>query len=103
MEIVGSMIPAMDEVSRRFECEEFYVPEMLVSARIMKALLEPVRPLLAARGAEPAGRVVIGTVKGGPARYREEPASADAVVPTAVTCAFATPTLLAFAIRPATT
>jgi 5-methyltetrahydrofolate--homocysteine methyltransferase len=30
----------------------------------MKASLELIRPLLAARGTEPAGRVVIGTVKG---------------------------------------
>jgi 5-methyltetrahydrofolate--homocysteine methyltransferase len=54
----------MDEVGRRFECEEYFVPEMLLSARAMKASMEIVRPLLAATGAEPIGRVVIGTVKG---------------------------------------
>ena len=58
------MVPAMDEVGRRFECEEYFVPELLLAARAMKASLEFVRPLLAAQGAEPAGRVVIGTVKG---------------------------------------
>jgi len=58
------MIPAMDEVGRRFECEEYFVPELLLSARAMKGSLGLLRPLLAARGAEPAGRVVIGTVKG---------------------------------------
>ncbi|MFN7926321.1 MAG: B12-binding domain-containing protein, partial [Bryobacteraceae bacterium] len=58
------MVPAMDEVGRRFECEEYFVPELLLSARAMKAALEPLRPLLAASGVEPAGRVVIGTVKG---------------------------------------
>jgi 5-methyltetrahydrofolate--homocysteine methyltransferase len=58
------MIPAMDEVGKRFECEEYFVPELLLSARAMKAALEPLRPLLAAVGAEPVGRVVIGTVKG---------------------------------------
>jgi 5-methyltetrahydrofolate--homocysteine methyltransferase len=30
----------------------------------MKGALDPIRPLLAARGAQPAGRVIIGTVKG---------------------------------------
>jgi 5-methyltetrahydrofolate--homocysteine methyltransferase len=58
------MVPAMDEVGRRFECEEYFVPEMLISARAMKASLQMVRPLLTASGAQPAGRVIIGTVKG---------------------------------------
>lgn len=58
------MVPAMDEVGRRFECNEYFVPELLISARAMKAALELIRPLLAARGDQPAGRVVIGTVKG---------------------------------------
>jgi 5-methyltetrahydrofolate--homocysteine methyltransferase len=58
------MIPAMDEVGRLFEAQEFYVPELLLAGRAMKAALEPLRPLLAASGAQPTGRVVIGTVKG---------------------------------------
>lgn len=58
------MIPAMDEVGRLFECEEYFVPELLLAGRAMKAALEHLRPLLAASGAKPAGRVVIGTVKG---------------------------------------
>jgi 5-methyltetrahydrofolate--homocysteine methyltransferase len=58
------MIPAMDEVGRRYEANEYFVPELLIAARAMKASLEFIRPLLAARGAEPAGRVAIGTVKG---------------------------------------
>ncbi len=62
--VTGQLVPAMDEVGRRFECEEYFVPEMLLSARAMKASMEIVRPLLAAVGAEPAGRVVIGTVQG---------------------------------------
>ncbi len=65
MELVtGHMIPAMDEVGRRFECSEYFVPELLLSARAMKSALELIRPLLAASGAQPVGRVVIGTVKG---------------------------------------
>ncbi len=58
------MVPAMDEVGRRYEAEEYFVPELLLAARAMKAALTPLRPLLAASGAQPAGRVVIGTVKG---------------------------------------
>ncbi len=58
------MIPAMAEVGNRFECEEYFVPEMLISARAMKASLGILRPRLAAQGAKPVGRVLIGTVKG---------------------------------------
>jgi corrinoid protein of di/trimethylamine methyltransferase len=58
------MIPAMDEVGRLFECEEYFVPELLLAGRAMKGALDLIRPLLAAGGVEPVGRVVIGTVKG---------------------------------------
>jgi corrinoid protein of di/trimethylamine methyltransferase len=62
--VTGCLVPAMDEVGRRFDCEEYFVPEMLLSARAMKASMAIIRPLLAASGAQPIGRVVIGTVKG---------------------------------------
>jgi corrinoid protein of di/trimethylamine methyltransferase len=58
------MIPAMDEVGRRFEAGDCFVPELLISARAMKASLALIRPLLAAQGSKPVGRVIIGTVKG---------------------------------------
>lgn len=58
------MIPAMDEVGKKFEANEYFVPELLISARAMKTALQLVTPLLKARGAKPVGRVAIGTVKG---------------------------------------
>jgi methylmalonyl-CoA mutase cobalamin-binding domain/chain len=58
------MIPAMDEVGRLFECQDYFVPELLLSGRAMKAAMQLLRPLLAKSGAQPVGRVVIGTVKG---------------------------------------
>ena len=58
------LVPAMDEVGQRFECNEYFVPELLISARAMKAALELIRPLLIARGDKPIGRVAIGTVRG---------------------------------------
>jgi len=61
--ISDAMIPAMAEVGRLFECEEYFVPELLLSARAMKAALELLRPLLAETGVKPTGKVVIGTVK----------------------------------------
>jgi len=58
------MIPAMRDVGKRFEAGEYFVPDLLTSARAMKASLELLRPLLASGGAKPLGRVAIGTVKG---------------------------------------
>lgn len=58
------LIKAMDEVGTRFEAGEFFVPEMLIAARAMKAGIAILRPLLAEAGIEPVGKVVIGTVSG---------------------------------------
>jgi 5-methyltetrahydrofolate--homocysteine methyltransferase len=62
--VTGHMIPAMDEVGRRFENGEYFIPELLIAGNAMKGALQLVRPLLAEQGVEPDGRVVIGTVKG---------------------------------------
>jgi 5-methyltetrahydrofolate--homocysteine methyltransferase len=64
-ELLGKyMIPAMDEVGRRFECNEYFVPELLIAARAMKTALQLLTPTLAASGAKAVGHVVIGTVQG---------------------------------------
>jgi 5-methyltetrahydrofolate--homocysteine methyltransferase len=62
--ISESMVPAMDEVGRLFEAEEYFVPELLLAGRAMRSALEQLRPLLAASGEKLTTRVVIGTVKG---------------------------------------
>jgi corrinoid protein of di/trimethylamine methyltransferase len=62
--IQQSMVPAMDEVGRLFESEEYFVPELLLSGRAMKGAMGLLKPLLAAAGQKMAVRVVIGTVKG---------------------------------------
>jgi corrinoid protein of di/trimethylamine methyltransferase len=59
-----ALIPAMDEAGRLFEAGEFFVPELLVAARALKASQSLVTPLLAGSGAASAGRIAIGTVKG---------------------------------------
>lgn len=58
------LLLAMEEVGRRFECGEFYVPEMLISARAMKSGLALLRPHLIAANVQAVGKVVIGTVQG---------------------------------------
>ena len=62
--ISETMLPAMDEVGRLFQEEEYFVPELMLAGRAMKAAMEPLRPLLAAAGAKPVGVVVAGAVKG---------------------------------------
>ncbi|MEN8171830.1 MAG: corrinoid protein [Chloroflexota bacterium] len=58
------MIEAMGEVGRLFEQGEFFVPEMLVSARAMQGGLSVLKPHLVDSDVESAGTFVIGTVKG---------------------------------------
>ncbi|HNQ88339.1 MAG TPA: corrinoid protein [Verrucomicrobiota bacterium] len=53
------VIPAMAEAGRRFECTEFFVPDLLLASRAMKAALR-----ILGNATDPLGRVVIGTVKG---------------------------------------
>lgn len=59
-----ALIAAMDEVGRRFEEGDFFVPEMLIAARAMQAGLTLLKPHLAEAEVESAGKVAIGTVKG---------------------------------------
>lgn len=59
-----ALLPALQEVGRRFEIGDFFVPEMLLSAKAMQGALVLLRPLLAAKGEKNIGKVVMGTVKG---------------------------------------
>jgi 5-methyltetrahydrofolate--homocysteine methyltransferase len=63
-DILEHMISAMAEVGRLFEEGEYYIPEMLVSARAMQTGLAVLKPYLAETQYKSAGRVAIGTVKG---------------------------------------
>ncbi|HAL48773.1 MAG TPA: cobalamin-binding protein, partial [Dehalococcoidia bacterium] len=58
------LIPGMDVVGERFKNGEYYLPEVLVSARAMKWAMNLVRPLLAETQGASLGKVVIGTVRG---------------------------------------
>lgn len=58
------LIGAMDEVGRLFTEGEYFVPEMLMAAKAMKAGLDVLKPLLAQGENDKKGTIVIGTVKG---------------------------------------
>lgn len=62
--ITGSMVPAMDEVGRLFDAEEYFVPELLLAGRAMKSAMQLLRPLMVTSGQKLAIKVIIGTVKG---------------------------------------
>jgi len=58
------MVSAMSEVCRLFEEGEYFVPEMLISARAMQEGLAVLKPALSKADVQPSGKVVIGTVAG---------------------------------------
>ena len=59
-----ALIPAMDIVGGRFSRSEIFVPEMLVSANVMKIALGMLKPLLAGEKIRRASKIIICTVKG---------------------------------------
>ena len=59
-----ALIAAMEEVGKRFEEGEFFVPELLIAARAMQSGLALLKPRLVESGVKAAGRIAIGTVKG---------------------------------------
>lgn len=58
------MVKAMEEIGARFESGKAFVPNLLMSARAMKGVLNLLKPLLTAGTTTSAGTIVIGTVKG---------------------------------------
>lgn len=62
--LFDALIPSLEEVGRLFEAGDYFVPEMLVSAKAMQAAMEILKPLIAESGAKPIGTFVMGTVKG---------------------------------------
>ena len=62
--ILDAMASAMDEVGGLFQCGEMFVPEMLNSARAMKAGTALLEPVLLAAGVKPEHRAIVGTVSG---------------------------------------
>ena len=59
-----ALVAGMKVVGEDFRDGILFVPEVLLAANAMKVGMAILRPLLAETGAEPIGKVVIGTVKG---------------------------------------
>ncbi len=58
------LIAAMDVVGTKFKNNEFYVPEVLIAARAMKAGMKLLKPRFAESGVVSVGKLALGTVKG---------------------------------------
>lgn len=62
--ILEALLAGMGIIGEKFKKNEVFVPEVLIAARAMNGGLAVLAPLLADSGIEPAGKVVLGTVKG---------------------------------------
>ena len=59
------LIPAMEVVGMKMKSGEYYIPDVLMSVKAMKAASEIIKPLLATNeDSKPFGKVIVGTVKG---------------------------------------
>jgi len=62
--IAGPMATGIAEVGRRFKMDEYFLPEVMMSAKCMHSALEILKPLIIAEKTADIGTVVIGTVQG---------------------------------------
>ena len=58
------LMPGMDHVGIEFKAGNFFVPEVLRSAKSMHEAMNIIQPILAETGSVPAGKILLGTVKG---------------------------------------
>jgi len=62
--IANGLQAGMGAVGEKFSSGEYFLPDMLMAARAMKAALEVLAPLLEETGIPTIGKVVVGTVEG---------------------------------------
>ena len=62
--ITQGLQAGMAAVGEKFSSGEYFLPDMLMAARAMKAALEVLKPALEKTGMPTIGKVVIGTVEG---------------------------------------
>jgi len=62
--IAEGLGPGMEAVGGKFEAGEYFVPELLLSARAMQSAIDLLRPHLESSGGTSPGTIVLGTVQG---------------------------------------
>ena len=63
-DILNALAKGMDAVGQKFECGEYFLPELVLSAEIMKSALNLLRPHMAKMAATAGKRVILATPKG---------------------------------------
>jgi 5-methyltetrahydrofolate--homocysteine methyltransferase len=58
------LIPAMSEVGERFARNEYFLPQVMMSARAMKASFEPLKEAMKGMDVPSKGRILMATVEG---------------------------------------
>ena len=58
------LIASMNAIGEKFKHNEIFIPEVLIAAKAMHAGIAVLEPHFISCGIKPAGKVVIGTVKG---------------------------------------
>jgi 5-methyltetrahydrofolate--homocysteine methyltransferase len=58
------LVPGMDVVGELFRNNQYFIPEVLLSARTMNGSMALLRPLIVGTITETVGVAVVGTVKG---------------------------------------
>ena len=58
------LVVGMNVVGEKFKNNEFFIPEVLIAARAMKAGMEIIKPLLVEANVESRGKIIVGTVRG---------------------------------------
>lgn len=63
--VKNALIPAMDKVGDLFAAKEYFIPDLLISARAMEEGMKILKPLLSSGAeSESKGKFLLGTVKG---------------------------------------
>ena len=65
-EILADCRTAMELVGKRFECGEYFIPELILAGEMLKSIVAEVKPYMtgAHEAAKKGARVIVGTVKG---------------------------------------
>lgn len=62
--IMEVMLSAMGEVGRKYECHEYFLPDLILSGQALKACMQDILPHLAKEGQHFRGKIILGAVQG---------------------------------------
>jgi 5-methyltetrahydrofolate--homocysteine methyltransferase len=58
------LVVGMDEVGKKFNNGQAYLPEIMIAARAAQSALDVLRPAISQSGVPPKGKIVFGTIEG---------------------------------------